>query len=48
MKAVVKRINGVRGFMPTTYAVYCGEYILKIFLSRKEAQTFADKYNEAN
>ena len=41
MKAKVRRINGVRGFMPTTYAVYVGEYIVKICLTKKEAESIA-------
>ena len=37
---VIKRIPAVRGFTPITYAVYNGEKIVKIFISRKEAENF--------
>ncbi len=46
MKATVKKINSVRGFMPTTYAVYFGEKVLKICLDKKEADKFAESYNK--
>lgn len=45
MKATVKKINGVRGFTPITYAVFCGEFCLKIFVSKKDAIDFANCYN---
>ena len=45
MKATVKKINGVRGFTPITYAVFCGEFCLKIFVSKKDAIDFANYYN---
>jgi hypothetical protein len=41
MKAKVRKINGVRGFMPTTYAVYVGEKIVKICMTKKEADNIA-------
>ena len=37
----VAKIPAVKGFMPTTYAVYWGEKVVRIFLTRKEAETFA-------
>ena len=45
-KARVRKIDGVRGFMPTTYAVYCGELVIKIFLNKKDAEAFANDYNK--
>lgn len=41
MTAKVRKINGVRGFMPTTYAVYVGEKLVKICMSKKEAENTA-------
>lgn len=46
MKAIVRRINGVRGFMPTTYAVYQGERVIQIFPTKKEAIQYADAINK--
>lgn len=41
MKLYVKKIPGVRGFVGTTYAVMReDQYIIKIFLSKKEAEEF--------
>lgn len=41
-KMFVRKINGVRGFMPTTYAVYdCNtKHCYKIFLTKKEAEQY--------
>ena len=41
MKSKVRKINGVRGFMTTTYAVYVGEKIVKICMTKKEAEIIA-------
>ena len=48
--AIIKKINGIRGFIGTTYAVFSDDYkkCLEIFMSKKEAQEFADKYNKEN
>ena len=46
MEARVEKIKAVRGFTPTTYAVYFGEMVLKIFVSRQEAENFANKHNK--
>jgi len=45
MKARVERIKAVKGFLPTTYAVFCGEKVLKIFLTKKEAEEYANMCN---
>jgi hypothetical protein len=46
MKAKVRKINGVRGFISTTYAVYVGEKIIKIFVTKKEAEKFANEISK--
>ena len=39
----VCRINAVRGFLPTTYAVFIGNYLLKIFTRKADAEKFAEE-----
>lgn len=34
MKAVVVKQKAVRGFLPTTYAVFSGEYLIQAFTSK--------------
>lgn len=46
MKSTVKRQKSVKGFMPTTYAVFCGEYLLKIFTEQEQAEKFARDYDD--
>lgn len=47
MKLYITRIPGVRGFVGTTWAVRKeGGYILKIFLSKKEAEDYAKEVSE--
>lgn len=46
MRARVHKLQGIRGFTPTTYAVYFGERVLKIFLTKTEAVAFAAQYNK--
>lgn len=46
MKSTVKRQKAVKGFLPTTYAVFCGEYLLKIFTDQKQADKFARDYDD--
>ena len=50
MKSFVKKIKGVRGYIPNTYAVYTEDYscVLSIFLGKKEAEEFSRKYNDTN
>lgn len=44
MELRIKKIPGVRGFVGTTYAVYQGQAILKIFESKKEAEKFVSDF----
>ena len=44
MKLRIKKIPGVRGFVGTTYAVYQGQAILKIFESKKEAEKYVSNF----
>lgn len=44
----VCRINAVRGFLPTTYAVFNGNYLLKIFLRKTDAEQFAEECRGRN
>lgn len=46
MKATVKRQKAIPGFLPTTYAVFVGDRILKIFTSETDARAFAGNYNK--
>lgn len=46
MKATVQRIKQIRGFLPTTYAVWQGKDCVKIFLDKKEADRLANELNE--
>ena len=46
MKAEVGTVKAIKGFLPTTYPVYCGERVLKIFTDKAEAEAFADSYNK--
>lgn len=39
---VVRRQKAIAGFLPTTYAVFWGEKVVKIFLDKKEAVAFCD------
>lgn len=43
MKAEAGTVKAIKGFLPTTYPVYCG---LKIFTDKAEAKAFADSYNK--
>ena len=45
MKAVVVKLKAVPGFLPVTFAVYVGKRVLKIFLTKQEAQNYAARYN---
>lgn len=36
----IKKVPAVKGFCGVTYAVYHGEQIVKIFLTKKEAEQF--------
>lgn len=40
MKFTIKKIPGVRGFVGTTYAVYEGNHIHKIFTTKKDAEQY--------
>ena len=42
----VKRIAGVRGFMPTTWAVFDGDCLVRLFTKKYEAELFAKDINE--
>ena len=44
MKLRIKKIPGARGFIGTTYAVYQGQFILKIFESKKEAEKYVSDF----
>ena len=46
MKATIRKQNGIQGFMPTTYAVYVGEKLVKICMSKKEAESTAKELEE--
>jgi hypothetical protein len=41
MKVTIRKQNGIQGFIPTTYAVYCGNEIVKICNTKKEAEQVA-------
>ena len=43
MFITVRKIDAVRGFMPTSYAVFAGKYIAKIFLRKADAERFAEE-----
>ena len=44
MKVMLRKIKGVAGFMPTTYALYdMRGNILKIMFTRKEAEAYAEE-----
>ena len=43
----IKRIARVKGFMPTTWAVFDGEYLLRLFTTKYAAYEFKD-YMENN
>ena len=45
MKAIIEKLPGCRGFIGTTYAVWQGSRLLKIFKTRQEAHEYADKVN---
>lgn len=45
LKAVVVKQKSVRGFLPTTYAVFAGDRLVKLFLSRLDAETCAEEWN---
>lgn len=46
MKAVIKKQKAIRGFMPTTYAVFIGTELIKIFTDKKEAENFVKELNK--
>lgn len=46
MKATVKKIAAVKGFIQASYAVYAEGEIVKIFMAKQDATLFADKYNK--
>lgn len=46
MNIYIKRVNGVQGFLPTTYAVFKGNELLKIVLSMKEAKALKQELEE--
>ena len=50
MSYLIKKLRGISGFVGTTYAVYnkVDSSLIKIFMSKKEAKEFADKYNKEN
>ena len=37
----VKTQKAIRGFLPTTYAVFNGEKLLQIFLHKSDAEKYA-------
>ena len=43
MFITVRKIDAVRGFTPTSYAVFAGKYIAKIFLRKADAEQFAEE-----
>ena len=43
----IKTIKQIRGFCPTTYAVFKGSELLKIFLKRSEAQDYIARSRKA-
>lgn len=46
MKATVRKIKGIQGFIGTTFAVYQNGAILKIFDNKKDAENFAAEMNK--
>lgn len=48
MFITVRKIDAVRGFMPTSYAVFAGKYIAKIFLRKADAERFAEECRGRN
>ena len=46
MKVTIRKKSGIQGFMPTTYAVYFGENLVKICMSKKEAERSAKELEE--
>ena len=45
MKLTIKKIKAVKGFMPTTYAIYADNgQIVKIFTSKKDAEQFVNQH----
>lgn len=42
------KIDGVRGFMPVTYAVFYGNKLLNIFLDKKSAKVFIEQRKEVS
>lgn len=45
MEVYIKRINAVRGFLPTTYAIFKGNELIKIVCSKKEAEEIKNSIN---
>lgn len=44
----IARVGSVKGFSPTTYAVFDGAKIAKIFVSKDEAEDYVKSKNETN
>lgn len=45
MNATISRQKAIPGFLPATYAVFCGKYLLQTFTDRQRANRFAAAYN---
>ena len=42
----IRKIKGISGFIGTTYAVYDGAKIVKIFTTKQEAEQFVKENNK--
>ena len=45
MEVYIKRINGIQGFCPTTYAIFKGDELIKIVGTKKEAEEIKNNIN---
>jgi hypothetical protein len=48
MNIYIKRINGIQGFVPTTYVVFNGDELVKIVGTKKEAETIKQELEKNN
>ena len=45
-KMQIVKQKAIKGFLPVTYCVFDGEKLLKIFLAKKDAETFVKEQNK--
>lgn len=44
----IARVGAVKGFSPATYAVFDGDKIVKIFVSKDEAENYVKSFKRRN